>query len=137
MASDLDLLIARLSGTARRLAIEGCEHQVALERLRAIAQGPHRAQALAMAAGTAMARYRHAPEVNVWERPCADLLLAAGVDLAKAELEATEVTQRLVALTAHHASTQTNQHTEDSGGSGPAGSPAAQSDRGGSPSSTG
>jgi len=84
--------IASLCGRARRLSINGTETDAAVIALREISSS---ASLLGRAAGSLMAEHRADPALNPFARRAADLLLAAGGDLAEAETEAARVAQRL------------------------------------------
>lgn len=81
------VLVARLHGTARRIATEKPATQVAVGELHAITT---RVELLSRAAGVHMAMFRSGS--SPFSREAADFLLAAGADLAQAEAEAAAVT---------------------------------------------
>lgn len=83
------VLIARLHGTARRMATDAVSVQAAVSELRSITT---RVELLSSAAGTHMAMFRSG--ISPFSREAADFLLAAGADLDQAEVEAAAVAAR-------------------------------------------
>lgn len=92
MTTRENLTTARLDGTARRLSVHEVPDEPALAELHAITRDP---ALLGQAAGAFMAAHRDDPRLNPFARRAADLLLAAGGDLAAAEAEAELVVQRM------------------------------------------
>lgn len=86
------VLIARLDGSAHRLAGSEVPVEDAVAELRAITI---RVDLLSQAAGGHMGRYRHRPSANPYARAAADLLLAAGADLEQSREYAEIVVNRL------------------------------------------
>ena len=80
------VLVARLHGTARRIATEKPATEVAIGELLAITT---RVELLSWAAGVHMAMFRSGS--SPFSREAADFLLAAGADLGQAEVEAAAV----------------------------------------------
>lgn len=80
------ILVARLHGTARRMATEQAATDQAVRELRAITT---RVELLSEAAGAHMAMHRSG--VSPFSRAAADFLLAAGADLEQAKVRAATV----------------------------------------------
>lgn len=80
------ILVARLHGTARRMAADGATTERAVTELRAITT---RVDLLSDAAGTHMAMFRSG--TSPFSRQAADFLLATGAELELAEAEAARV----------------------------------------------
>lgn len=80
------VLVARLHGTARRLASEKAAPEDSVIELRAITT---RVELLSQAAGTHMAMYKSG--ISPFSREAADFLLAAGADLEQARAVAAAV----------------------------------------------
>lgn len=85
------IIVARLSGTARRHSFAGTEPAKAITELQEISTRP---DLLAQAAGSAMADYRDGPHISPNARVAADLLLAAGAESEDAQEVAAEVLER-------------------------------------------
>ena len=85
------ILIAQLHGEATRQAVVKASTEAAVVELLAITD---RVDLLSEAAGSHMAAFRGAPEIWPASRLAADFLLAAGADLALAEVAAVEVAER-------------------------------------------
>lgn len=92
MSTPAQLLNARLSGVARKLSMAKTPTDDAVAELQAITTD---AIALGEAAGAFMAGHRHDSALHPFDRYAADLLLAAGGDLAQAERKAYDVAERL------------------------------------------
>lgn len=92
MSTDEQLVNARLNGAARRLSIAGADVDAAVVELQTITMSP---VLLGAAAGTFMAGHRHDAGLRPFDRQAADLLLAAGGDLAAAEAKSIVVLERL------------------------------------------
>ncbi|GAA4123168.1 hypothetical protein GCM10022215_29550 [Nocardioides fonticola] len=94
MADSVEMLTARLLGTARRHAIDKTPDDVAIAELHAISRVP---SVLGRAAGVALGGWQHDPITHPWSPRIGALLEAAGADLATRDTEAAVVLARLSA----------------------------------------
>lgn len=92
MADFVEMLTARLLGTARRHATENTPDDVAIAELHAITRIP---SVLGRAAGVALGGWQHDPITHPWSPRIGALLEAAGADHAARDAEAAVVLARL------------------------------------------